>query len=83
MVTIRSYFGVFSDIANMWIKLSNDNIMPGLRICDQCASSLSDDPNAAQTLKKLVDGLNVWAAKASQNVATLAGDVCYSLTPNL
>ncbi|KAK7225016.1 hypothetical protein V2G26_013019 [Clonostachys chloroleuca] len=74
VVTIRSYFGVFSDIANMWIKLSNDNIMPGLRICDQCASSLSDDPNAAQTLKKLVDGLNVWAAKASQNVATLAGD---------
>ncbi|VUC27244.1 unnamed protein product [Clonostachys rosea] len=73
VVTIRSYFDILRDIAKMWVNLSRDNIMPGLRLCDELATAIKG-PNPRETLKKLISSLNDWSKTTTDGVATLAGN---------
>ena len=76
VVTIRSYFGVFADIAKMWITLSTEYIMPGLQMVDECAESAGTSGEAAaNALKDTVQRLQGWSATASKAVSDLAAKV--------
>lgn len=61
----------------MWTDLSSENIMPGLKICDECAASIDSGAGAADKLKGLVNSLDKWATNAANNVAQIAGNVSY------
>ena len=74
VITLRSYFGVFSDIAKMWNELSKHHIMPGLKMCDELAVTADED--SGQMIKK-VKVLEEWAQKASDAVAKIAREVCF------
>ncbi|CZT44825.1 uncharacterized protein RSE6_05064 [Rhynchosporium secalis] len=69
-VTIRSYFGVFGDIASMWCELSMSSIMPGLKLCDEI-SVTADEKDPGQMRKK-VKNLEAWSKDASARVYKLA-----------
>lgn len=70
-VTMRAYFGVFGDIAKMWVQLSKDSIMPGLSLCDDLANTADDKDASAQMKKKIVE-LNKWATEAVERVQRIA-----------
>ncbi|KAK1777277.1 hypothetical protein QBC45DRAFT_417155 [Copromyces sp. CBS 386.78] len=70
-VTMRAYFGVFGDIAKMWVQLSKDSIMPGLNMCDELSVTVDDKDGAAQMRKKIAD-LNKWATDAIDRVQKIA-----------
>ncbi|KAK3505269.1 hypothetical protein B0T13DRAFT_485904 [Neurospora crassa] len=72
-VTMRAYFGVFGDIAKMWVQLSKDSIMPGLKMCDELSVTL-DDQDASAQMKKKIAVLNQWATDAVDQVQKLAQD---------
>jgi hypothetical protein len=78
-VTLRSYFGVFGDIARMWVQLSKDNIFPGLKMCDEL-SVTSEDP--AQMKRKVAE-LDMWSRDAAQRISQLAREVniTYHIVP--
>ncbi|KAL5589346.1 hypothetical protein FOVSG1_011213 [Fusarium oxysporum f. sp. vasinfectum] len=71
-VTLRSYFGVFGDIAKMWVTLSKENVLPGLKMCDELSVTANEqDPGAmAGKVKKL----SQWSQEASGRVKTIAGN---------
>ncbi|TVY67615.1 hypothetical protein Focb16_v002486 [Fusarium oxysporum f. sp. cubense] len=71
-VTLRSYFGVFGDIAKMWVTLSKENVVPGLKMCDELSVTANEkDPgDMAAKLKKL----SQWSQEASGRVKTIAGN---------
>ncbi|KAK0660478.1 hypothetical protein QBC41DRAFT_383707 [Cercophora samala] len=74
-ITLRSYFGVFGEISNMWVQLSKDCIMPGLTLCDELSASASDEgPEAKALTKKKIAQLNKWTQDATARVRKLAGD---------
>lgn len=70
-VTMRAYFGVFGDIAKMWVQLSKDSIMPGLRMCDELSVTVDDKDASAQMKKKIAD-LNNWANDAVDRVQKIS-----------
>ncbi|KAJ4380921.1 hypothetical protein N0V85_008717 [Neurospora sp. IMI 360204] len=70
-VTMRAYFGVFGDIAKMWVQLSKDSIMPGLRMCDELSVTVDDKDGAAQMRRKIAD-LNQWSTDAVDRVKKIA-----------
>ncbi|KAL2061472.1 hypothetical protein VTL71DRAFT_6849 [Oculimacula yallundae] len=72
VITIRSYFGVFGDIASMWCELSIMTIMPGLRLCDEL-SAIGGENNSGR-MKKQVANLEKWSREASDRVYKLAHD---------
>ncbi|KAF4949191.1 hypothetical protein FGADI_9048 [Fusarium gaditjirri] len=71
-VTLRSYFGVFGDIAKMWVTLSKENVLPGLMMCDELAVTADEkDPGAMAAKSKK---LSQWSREASGRVKTISGD---------
>lgn len=64
-VTLRAYFGVFGDIAKMWVQLSRDSIMPGLKMCDELSVTVDNKDGSAEMRKKIAD-LNQWATDVDQ-----------------
>ncbi|KAL7619532.1 hypothetical protein AAE478_010072 [Parahypoxylon ruwenzoriense] len=71
-VIVRSYFGVFGDIAKMWNQLSAESVMPGLRLCDELSVTTSD--NDVDTMKRKVMELEKWSTEASAHVSKLASE---------
>ncbi|KAI5920341.1 hypothetical protein F4810DRAFT_703039 [Camillea tinctor] len=68
--TMRSYFSVFGDIAKMWVDLSKENVLPGLRLCDELSITADEkDPGA---MSKKVMALNQWSSEAAGRVRTIA-----------
>ncbi|KAF9552937.1 hypothetical protein CPC08DRAFT_728253 [Agrocybe pediades] len=41
-VTLRSYFDVLEEITDIWVQLSNENIMPGLKLCYDLSTATED-----------------------------------------
>ncbi|KAI8623310.1 hypothetical protein F5Y19DRAFT_458989 [Xylariaceae sp. FL1651] len=71
-VIVRSYFGVFGDIAKMWIQLSAESVMPGLRLCDEL--SVTMDQTDSSSMKRKVMELEKWSVEASARVSKLASE---------
>ncbi|KAF9552933.1 hypothetical protein CPC08DRAFT_673678, partial [Agrocybe pediades] len=68
-VTLRSYFDVFGEIAKMWVQLSNENIMPGLKLCDDLSTTTQD----SSQMKTKFAALDRWSREATERVRVLAG----------
>ncbi|KAI1869369.1 hypothetical protein JX265_006459 [Neoarthrinium moseri] len=69
-VTLRSYFGVFGDIAKMWVTLSKDNVLPGLRMCDEL--SVTSDEKDPGIMQKKIHVLTQWSSDATTRVQQIA-----------
>ncbi|KAF8803263.1 hypothetical protein BYT27DRAFT_7195858 [Phlegmacium glaucopus] len=67
-VTLRAYFSVFGDIARMWVKLSQENIFPGLKMCDEL-SVTTQDP---RLMMGKVAQLKEWSEGASRRIKQIA-----------
>ncbi|EGX53053.1 hypothetical protein AOL_s00007g2 [Orbilia oligospora ATCC 24927] len=63
-LTIRAYFSVFADIAEMWLTVSKDHIFPGVELCDEM-TSISDDP---KEVKDRVRRLNEFSEKSQKAI---------------
>ncbi|KAK3938884.1 hypothetical protein QBC46DRAFT_343143 [Diplogelasinospora grovesii] len=70
-VTLRSYFSVFGDIAKMWVDLSKENVLPGLRLCDEMSTSV-DTINDPGEMKRRVAVLERWSREAADRVSKVA-----------
>ena len=70
---IRSYFGVFGDIAGMWVKLSMECVTPGVTLCGELSLSMADKNKEATASKAKV--LTDWSQKAQASVKSIAGEV--------
>ncbi|GFF59266.1 hypothetical protein IFM51744_09854 [Aspergillus udagawae] len=66
-VILRAYFETFGDIATMWKELSEENIIPGLRLIDGLSVESSKDE-----ITNKVAQLSSWAQNASANIVSIA-----------
>jgi hypothetical protein len=80
-LTIRAYFGLFGDIASMWVKVSVDSIMPGLKLCDELSVGEDGTPNDLDTMKAKAAALESWSQDAQDRVKSIAKEVRYDLLP--
>ena len=71
VLTLRTYFSVFGDIAKMWIQLSIENIQPGMRLCDELSVMSQDSREIVGKMRTLGD----WSKRASANIQRIAGEV--------
>jgi len=55
----------------MWVDLSKENVMPGLRLCDELSLTV-EGPNADAELRKRVAMLDAWSREATGRVAKVA-----------
>jgi hypothetical protein len=78
-LTIRAYFGVFGDIARLWVKLSQANIFPGLKLCDEL-SVTAQDPIL---MRRKVVQLEAWSQEASSRIEQIAREVSSAAHPPL
>jgi hypothetical protein len=67
-ISVRAYFSVFGDIATMWVTLSTDNIMPGLKMVEEMMLNRGDIAATQQKVAKLKQ----WSTKAQQAVKDIA-----------
>ena len=72
-LTIRAYYSVFGDIAQMWMDMSRSSIFPGLRMLDEL-SALDVEKDKAVMQKKAAE-LQRWSQKASDDVFAAAKKV--------
>jgi len=70
---MRSYFSVFGDIAKMWMDLWKENVLPGLRLCDELSVTV-EGPNAGAEMKKRLASLEKWSGEAAARVAKVASE---------
>ena len=70
-VTLRAYFSVFGEIARMWVTLSQENIFPGLKLCDEL-SITAEDPVA---MKRKAEAISAWSRGASNRIMELSRKV--------
>ncbi|GAB1312821.1 hypothetical protein MFIFM68171_03031 [Madurella fahalii] len=68
VITIRAYFGVFGDIATMWMRLSNDNVMTGLSIGDDMVLNRGN----MNALQAKAAKLQQWSTGAQETVRYIA-----------
>lgn len=78
-ITIQSYFSVFQDIASMWARLSNEHIMPGLRMCDDLAAGTGRNKCSLDDMVAKFKQLENWSQSAAGAVQDLADTVSTSL----
>lgn len=69
-VTVRSHFSVFGSIADMWVRLSTQQVMPGIRIMDELSQQ---EPDLTKRQKKVAE-LQTWANGALDAVKQIAHD---------
>lgn len=53
-LTVQAYFSLFQTIAKMYVKISIDNIKPGLSLCDDLSRS-TNDPDAMAKRMRMLD----------------------------
>jgi beta-glucosidase/6-phospho-beta-glucosidase/beta-galactosidase len=66
-VILRAYFETFGDIATMWKELSEENIIPGLKMIDGLSMESPKDEIANKVAQ-----LSSWAQNASANIVSIA-----------
>ncbi|EAW24615.1 uncharacterized protein NFIA_041930 [Aspergillus fischeri NRRL 181] len=66
-VILRAYFETFGDIATMWNELSEENIIPGLKMIDGLSVESTKDEIANKVAQ-----LSSWAQNASANIVSIA-----------
>ncbi|KAH3005860.1 hypothetical protein KXW60_004413 [Aspergillus fumigatus] len=66
-VILRAYFETFGDIATMWKELSEENIIPGLKMIDGLSVELTKDQMATKVAE-----LSSWSQNASANIVSIA-----------
>jgi hypothetical protein len=76
VVTIRAYFSLFADIAAMWIKMSVNNITPGLQLVDKVGRAASGSGDAQADMQQKVAELEAWSEQAVKDISEEAGKVC-------
>ncbi|KAL2163035.1 hypothetical protein VTH06DRAFT_6871 [Thermothelomyces fergusii] len=69
-ITIRAYFGVFHDIASMWVDLSQDYIMPGVNMVEQLGlhDGNGKDKSDADALRAKVARLEKWSHDSMKSI---------------
>ncbi|KAF8174179.1 hypothetical protein K438DRAFT_2023232 [Mycena galopus ATCC 62051] len=67
-ITLRAHFSVFGDIARMWVKLSQENIFPGLKMCDEMSVTTQD----RLLMNRKVEQLEEWSRGASECIKQIA-----------
>ncbi|RSM20290.1 hypothetical protein CDV31_000784 [Fusarium ambrosium] len=70
IITIRSYFSVFGDIASMWNQVSQMSIFPGLRMVDEISSF--DPSGDSSMIRRRANELQAWSNRASEEVSRMA-----------
>ncbi|RSL45987.1 hypothetical protein CEP53_010517 [Fusarium sp. AF-6] len=70
IITIRSYFSVFGDIASMWNQVSQMSIFPGLRMVDEISSL--DPTGDSSMIRRRANELQAWSNRASEEVSIMA-----------
>ncbi|KAH7174207.1 uncharacterized protein B0J16DRAFT_417757 [Fusarium flagelliforme] len=71
-LTLRSYFTVFGDIAKMWVTLSQEVAMPGLKICDEI--SYTAEERNPEALARKMRMLSQWSQESTDRVKRISGD---------
>ncbi|RFN45623.1 hypothetical protein FIE12Z_10125 [Fusarium flagelliforme] len=71
-LTLRSYLTVFGEIAKMWITLSQEVAMPGLKICDEI--SYTAEERNPEALARKMRMLSQWSGEATDRVKRIAGE---------
>jgi hypothetical protein len=72
IVTIRSYFSAYGDVAGMWVKLSTENIIEGMDLLADVFAAAHEGDSAAKA-RELED----WSGRAQANIAKIAREVGY------
>lgn len=75
VVTIRSFFSLFADVANMWIDMSAKNITPGMKILDSLGKTTGGANNDPAAMQKKVAELEAWSDVAVKDVEITVGKV--------
>ncbi|KAF3215857.1 hypothetical protein TWF679_003697 [Orbilia oligospora] len=52
-LSIRAYFSVFADIADMWLTVSQDHIFPGVELCDKISGYANDPMETKKLVREL------------------------------
>lgn len=68
VVTIRSYFSLFADIASMWVNMSAKNIAPGMKMIDRLGKETEGTANNSADMQKKVAELEAWSEAAVKEV---------------
>jgi hypothetical protein len=82
-LTIRAYFGIFTDVAVMWNQMSIENIFPGLKLVQELSVQDNETKDHAAILKSKCARLNTWTDGASKNIRGIASKVRLYLTAML
>ncbi|KAJ4185163.1 hypothetical protein NW755_008606 [Fusarium falciforme] len=70
IITIRSYYSVFGDIASMWNQVSRSSVLPGLRIVDQISSF--DPREDSSMIRRRASELQEWSKRAIDDITRKA-----------
>ena len=73
IITIRSYYSVFGDIASMWNQVSRSSVFPGLHIVDQISSF--DPREDSSMIRRRASELQEWSKRAIDDITRKAKDV--------
>ncbi|KAJ4232276.1 hypothetical protein NW759_002664 [Fusarium solani] len=78
IITIRSYYSVFGDIASMWNQVSRSSVFPGLHIIDQISSF--DPSEDSSMVRRRANELQEWSKRAIDDISRKAKDRQAKLT---
>ncbi|KAL2682382.1 hypothetical protein Neosp_006832 [[Neocosmospora] mangrovei] len=70
LITIRSYYSVFGDIASMWSQISRSSVFPGLRMVDEISSC--DPSRDSGMIRRRASQLQEWSKQATDDISRKA-----------
>ncbi|EEU39662.1 uncharacterized protein NECHADRAFT_43968 [Fusarium vanettenii 77-13-4] len=70
LITIRSYYSVFGDIASMWTQISRSSVFPGLRMVDEISSC--DPSEDSSMIRRRANQLQEWSKQATDDISRKA-----------
>ncbi|KAJ6261693.1 hypothetical protein Dda_2491 [Drechslerella dactyloides] len=90
IVSIMGYYGLFGDIATMWVGLSRDHLSPGIDMATEL-SKLAGPPDlshpvthdAQQAIADKNKVLNEWTTRATDAVQKIVGDAQKKAVENI
>ncbi|KAK6518148.1 hypothetical protein TWF506_005308 [Arthrobotrys conoides] len=78
VMTIRAYFSVFTDVAKMWVMLSDKYIMPGLTLAEEVGMAAAkidpknEDADIKRDMATKMNKLEGWVSGAKAGIESLA-----------
>ena len=76
VVTIRSFFSLFTDVSGMWISISVKHVKPGLTMIQELRGKVTIEPaNNPAAMQGRVAELEAWSDAAVQDVEALVSKV--------